>query len=225
MSWRIKRRMVLGSRSHVISHDIHKIDGRQDSLEVNVTGRSYGGKCQFLFIADGSSDILHQKCKILRIVRWRGYICHRAGGIFPIDVNAIQSELLHHTVTVRGKSTAIFIIGSHLTETSASPATDGKQHFQLRLLFPQINNLSQTFLIINLDTVKALVYMTERIVDMRHVLRVGHHLTPRSDISNHNLWIAGSRNDLFSRLNATAWNQYAQSGSHHHSNFFHKYYL
>ena len=125
----------------------------KNSLEVNVHGQKLRWQV--------SVQLLHCRWQLLisciRSVKFSVssgdediFLRHRAGGIFPIDVNAIQSA----TPSPHGQQSAAkarrysSLAAISLKRPLPQPPMESST-FSSGFCFPQINNLSQTFLIIN----------------------------------------------------------------------------
>lgn len=146
-------------------------------------------------ISAGSTrrKLLHQQCEVLGVVGRGGDTCHIAGGVLPIDVYTVQTELLYHSQAILGKCLAALVGRGHLTETTAAPTTNREHYLQLGFNLFEGYQRFKALRIVDAHTVERVGDVAKCVVDVGDVCRVGNYRTPRGDVSNHHLIVG----DLF----------------------------
>ena len=177
--------VMLGCVAHIVGHDVDHIEVLLAALEVDVLCAAHAGQSEPELLAQSLSEVAHQQGEVLRVV-WRSadagtVLC----GIFPVDVNAVQPQLIAHSATIFGEGFAIRFVPCHLAEATTAPATNAEHDAQLGLLLLEGHYVAKPLFVINADTVELLIDMSERIVDVRHHRRIGHHPRPRRHIRHH----------------------------------------
>ena len=134
------------------------------------------------YFAQGS----HQQGEVLCVVGRRGDARSALGGIFPVDVNAVQSELVHHAPAVERKGLPVLLGGCHLAKASATPASYGQHHLQGRILLLETDNHTQAVGIVYSHAIECVVDMPESVVDVGHHCGVGYFVCPGRYVGHYN---------------------------------------
>ncbi len=121
----IERSMMFGRPPHVVGHDVHEIEIRHHGTEIDIPRVAHRGYGQKIFFTQRLAQIAHQKRKVSRVARRRRYSSGRTGGIFPIDVNAVESERLDQKTTMSCETPPPILVGRHLAEAAAAPSSHG----------------------------------------------------------------------------------------------------
>ena len=106
-------------------------------------------------------------------------------GSDELNIDSIKAEFLDYSDAILGKGFATLSFHSHFTETAAAPTTYRQHHLQVWIRLFKCNHLTKSLWIIDSDSVKGIVHMTESIVNMGHAERIGNDTAPRSYISDH----------------------------------------
>ena len=178
--------MVFGRVGHIVGHDVHKVHITQAAVEVDVPGIGHGGGGEQFFLAQRLAQVAHEQGVVVGVVGRRGDAGHAAGGVFPVDVDAVESVLVYHAAAVFGKGAAVLGRGGHLAEVAAGPSAHGEHHLQLGVLLLQCHHFFQEVGVLYVYTVEGLLHMSEGIVDVGHQGGVGQPASgPRGHIGHH----------------------------------------
>ena len=188
----VERRVVLGCVAHVVGHDVDHVEVLHAALEVDELCAADACQGEPELLAQGFAQVAHQQGEVLCVLRRGANAGALLSGVLPVDVDAVQSQLVADAAAVLGKGHAVLVGSGHLAEATATPPAYAEHDAQLGLLLLQGDDVAKPLLVVDADAVELFIDVPESVVDVRHHRRVGHDLRPRRDVSHDNrLRLAG----------------------------------
>ena len=181
----VERRVVLGCVAHVVGHDVDHVEVLHAALEVDELCAAHACEGEPEFAAQGLAEVAHQQGEVLGVLRRGADAGALLRGVLPVNVDAVQSQLVADAAAVLGKGHAVLVGSRHLAEAAAAPPAYAEHDAQFGLLLLQADDVAKPLLIIDTDAIELLIDVPESIINVRHHRRVGHHLSPRRDISHY----------------------------------------
>ncbi len=179
--------MVTRRRGHVVRHDVDKIHIGHYCRKIDVVAVPHCGQSQQRTSRQLFAQLLHEQCEVFSVVGRRGYAGSVAGGIFPVNVDAVEIIFPHHSFAVLGKFYTQLGVGRHLAESTASPASDRKLHLQPGIVLLERGYAAQALGVGYPNAVECLSDVSESIVDIGHQGGIRHILAPGCDICDNSV--------------------------------------
>ena len=170
--------VVLGRIAHVVGHHIDEIHILDGIPEVHVPG--VGGRChrQEPVASQRLPQVLHQQGEVLGVGGGGRDARHAAGGILPVNVDAVEAVPCHGIEAVLAEVLPVRLVGRHLAEVPGFPSAHGQEHLQGGLRLLERDDLGQPAGRFDVQGLEVALDMGERIVDVRHERGIRHRILP-----------------------------------------------
>ena len=123
--------VVVRRLAHVVGHDVDEVQVVDATLEIHIfcAGRRCHG--QEIVVAKGGAKVLEQQGEVLGVVGRSGDAGAVAGGVFPVQVYAVQIIRLDCIQTVLAEILAMGLAGRHFAEIAGSPTANREDDLQV----------------------------------------------------------------------------------------------
>ena len=181
---------MLGCATHIIGHNIHKVDIFEDSGEIDKVSTTHRGQREQSLAPQRLAQVVHQQGEVVCIVRRGRNASGTTCRVLPVDIYSIQTVLLHHTLAIFGKAAAQMLVGGHLAEVATSPAAHREHNLKVGIIPLERSDGAQALLVVDTHAIEALGDVAKGVVYVSHIARIGHHPAPRSYIGHNDLFVS-----------------------------------